>query len=606
MTMRLPWAEREAALVVEQESVLRTLGVPGTLDLLDVGCANGRAYSRTLRAHARHYVGLELSYTAIAGARAHLGDDCVLVNGNAERLPFADGSFDAVFLNDMLAYCDKPRVMREIARVLRPNGVAISLHNNSLGWSLYKLRHPEKPLPLEWLHSSIVIANTLLYRLTGLRLFHTTFNTRADLVAAALDGGLSLDAVWSTRKAYRWWHFIARKPQSALPALRPVVLLTGSYLSQNMGAAAMTIVAHDRLSRLGYEPVLLAKYPEDDRTFAGRYGVRLQAANQFVYTFIVIPFLVLLLPFPTFRRMIRTTWFHDAALCYDLGGITFASSRGSSGFVINLTWLLLGLLLDVPVVKGSQAMGPFDRWYLRAVLPLLRRARLVHARGMDTLNHLHRAGVRTRLTPDIAFLLLPETTVAPEPGFVALVPSSVVRQRYDGKMGEGAYVALFAELARHLIRRGKRVVVLAHSYRDADTENSNDWPLCRKLAELVNEAGLTLHESPGCTPGELKFVLGQAEAVITSRFHGMVAALSMGVPVLVTSWSHKYREVLAMFDLQDWAMDWRAMDARNVQEKTDRLLADAPVLRTRIAGQLYAIRTEAEANFEGLPHVSDR
>lgn len=599
--MRLPWADREAALAIEQASVLARLGAAGTFDILDVGCANGRAYSRDLRAFARHYVGFELSYPALVGARDRLGTECQLVNGNAESLPFAADSFDVVFLNDMLAYCDKPQVLREASRVLRPGGVIVSLHNNSLGWSLYKMRHPEKPLLVEWSHSLVVIANSLLHRATGLRLFHTTFNTRADLVCAALDSGLAIDAVWWTRKVYRWWHFIARKPAHAPPPARPVALLTGSYLSQNMGAAAMTLVANEQLGRIGYDPVLLAKYPADDRAFASRYGVRLQPANQFVYTFGVIPLLLLLMPLPVLRRWIRATWFHDAALCYDLGGITFASSRGLSGFVINLTWLLLALFLGIPLVKGSQAMGPFDRWYLRATLPLLRRVRMIHARGAETLAHLRRARVRARLTPDIAFLLAPEQTMTPAAGFVVLVPSTVVRRRYDGTAGEGAYLALFVALARHLLANGKRVLVLAHSYRDGDTENSNDWPLCRQIAALVDNPDLMLHASQGCSPGELKFVLGLAEVVVASRFHAMVASLSMGVPVLVTSWSHKYREVLAMFDMQDWTVDWRTMDVEGMQARTDRLLNEAPSLRVRIASHLDNVKAGAEGNFEDLP-----
>jgi len=559
-----------------------------------------------LRQHARHYIGLELSFSAIAGARKRYGDDCALVNGNAERLPFADSSFDAVFLNDMLAYCDKPGVMSEVARVLRPGGRAVSLHNNSAGWSFYKLRYPEKPAVLEWLHSAVVLANTFVRRLTGWRPFHTTFNTRADLVEAVLDAGLSLDSVWSTRKAYRWWHFIARKQDFPCARPRPVALLTGSYLSQNMGAAAMTIVANERLRNLGYDCVLLAKYPHDDAPFASRYGVKLQEGHQLAFTFGVIPLLLLLLPFIGVRRWIRAVWFHDAVLCYDLGGITFASSRGAVGFVINATWTLLPLLLDMRLVKGSQAMGPFDRWYLRVAPPLLRRATSIHARGADTLRHLRRERIRARLTPDIAFLLPPEEISTPMPGFVALVPSSVVRQRIDGVAGEGTYLALFAALARHLIARGRRVLILAHSYRSESTENSNDWPLCQRLAETVSDPGLSLHPSPGCTPGELKYVLGKADAVVTSRFHGMVAALSMGVPVLVTSWSHKYREVLEMFDMERWALDWRKLDESKLITTADALLDTAADLRETIAKRLPNVRQAAEANFEGLPPVPSR
>jgi polysaccharide pyruvyl transferase WcaK-like protein len=33
----------------------------------------------------------------------------------------------------------------------------------------------------------------------------------------------------------------------------------------------------------------------------------------------------------------------------------------------------------------------------------------------------------------------------------------------------------------------------------------------------------------------------------------MVSSLAMAVPTLVIGWSHKYKEVLEMFDLEDWA-----------------------------------------------------
>ena len=65
--------------------------------------------------------------------------------GRAERLPFADQTFDAVTFTYLLRYVDDPEAtMRELARVLRPGGTLASLEFFSpddralhAGWWVY-------------------------------------------------------------------------------------------------------------------------------------------------------------------------------------------------------------------------------------------------------------------------------------------------------------------------------------------------------------------------------------------------------------------------------------------------------------------------------------
>lgn len=159
---RVPRETREQGLAELTAGLLAELGLVGKgLRVLDIGCANIRPYSAHARTLAEEYVGLDLAMGELRDAAGrHPDAPPMLIHGSAECLPFPDARFDLVLCNDMLAYTDKARVLAEIQRVLVPGGYLLSLYNNGIGWSLYKLRHPEKPWWVEWAHSLVVIVAT--------------------------------------------------------------------------------------------------------------------------------------------------------------------------------------------------------------------------------------------------------------------------------------------------------------------------------------------------------------------------------------------------------------------------------------------------------------
>jgi len=101
---------------------------------LDVGCGSGLSLVRLagLREIGR-VVGLEPSPGALRLARRHRGFE--RVRGSALALPFAAGSFDVVTCFDVLQHLPEAggdlRAASEIARVLRPGGVAVVRSNAS-------------------------------------------------------------------------------------------------------------------------------------------------------------------------------------------------------------------------------------------------------------------------------------------------------------------------------------------------------------------------------------------------------------------------------------------------------------------------------------------
>jgi SAM-dependent methyltransferase len=93
--------------------------------VLEVSCGHGGGASYLMRAlHPAAYTGLDLNTVGITFCqKRHILPDLDFVQGNAERMPFPDQSFDAVInVEAAINYQNVPRFFAEVQRVLRPGG----------------------------------------------------------------------------------------------------------------------------------------------------------------------------------------------------------------------------------------------------------------------------------------------------------------------------------------------------------------------------------------------------------------------------------------------------------------------------------------------------
>ena len=98
--------------------------------VLDVATGTGMVAFELVRRGGCHVVGVDQSVEMLARARARMASlgpaqdlRVRFVRGEAERLPFADGEFDALTFTYLLRYVDdRLATMREMARVVRPRG----------------------------------------------------------------------------------------------------------------------------------------------------------------------------------------------------------------------------------------------------------------------------------------------------------------------------------------------------------------------------------------------------------------------------------------------------------------------------------------------------
>jgi colanic acid/amylovoran biosynthesis protein len=392
------------------------------------------------------------------------------------------------------------------------------------------------------------------------------------------------------------------------------ISIIGAALSANKGAASMLRAAVEGLLRAdtATQVTILTTYPNADRRLARDLGDRVQVVGLTPRTLVglTVPALVtagiqcltgrgrgILRRHPAARAILDS----DAVL--DLAGVSFVDGRGIPILGYNTLMTGLPLLLGRPVVKGSQALGPFRRPDTRlAARLILPRVHTVCARGAMTAAHLDELGLtNVRRAADLAFLLDHEEApnAWPRPT-VGLVPSEVVKGFFT--RNDQDYNEFIAELVAGVRDRGYDVRLIPHAIRpDRPASRMNDAPLAAELAALCDAP---MREGDP-SPSELRTEIARCDIVVTSRFHAMVSALATSTPVMVIGWSHKYREVLAQFGQDDAALDYRGLDSKTALAHFDRIAGDDTREET-LRAHLPAVRDQAAVTLRAVMAAGTR
>ena len=125
--------------------------------VLDVATGTGAVALELIRHKGCSVVGLDQSPEMLAVARRRLPRDVRLVEGDADQLPFGDGSFDGLTFTYLLRYVEDPAAtLRELARVVRPGGTVAGL----------EFGVPPNPLVRTawrgWVHVGLPVAGRLI------------------------------------------------------------------------------------------------------------------------------------------------------------------------------------------------------------------------------------------------------------------------------------------------------------------------------------------------------------------------------------------------------------------------------------------------------------
>lgn len=209
---------------------------------------------------------------------------------------------------------------------------------------------------------------------------------------------------------------------------------------------------------------------------------------------------------------------------------------------------------DRPILLLPQSFGPFSgNQSQQCMQSVVHSSDRVYARDTTSLQYLqtlveddYQERKKLYQAPDITMFYGNRAVSEPvEPTKrVVIVPNHRVAR---GKVELGSYLNLLASVADQVAKCGLTPIVLLHDAVDMQ------MGLGDQIASIA-QGKVCVEYFPD--PLHAKRYIQQSWAVIGSRYHAILAALSGGVPVTAIGWSHKYQDTLNEFGLGRFSFGW--------------------------------------------------
>ncbi len=201
------------------------------------------------------------------------------------------------------------------------------------------------------------------------------------------------------------------------------------------------------------------------------------------------------------------------------------------------------------IIMLPQAFGPFKNPEVStAVREVVSMSDICFAREETSYQHLVELcgeDTKIRQAPDFTNLVEPIAGFDGSKfhGKVIIIPNQRMLDKTDKTVANN-YFHYLLNVCKYLISSGEDVMILNH-------EGTLDHKICMRLSEACGNIPVITHWNPVF----IKTIIGCCKLLVSSRFHGCVSALSQGVPVIATSWSHKYEMLMKEYGVGDYLVD---------------------------------------------------
>jgi polysaccharide pyruvyl transferase WcaK-like protein len=310
----------------------------------------------------------------------------------------------------------------------------------------------------------------------------------------------------------------------------------------------------------------------------------------------------------------------------DLAGVSFMDGR-TIFLPFNILTIWPAMLLETPVVKFAQGIGSFNSISTKIAAKLfLPKCKQLFARGEITHSYLKKffpTKINYQEASDVAFshkqgdaLSIENVSYCQEietnlksinqsgKKIVGICPSSVVLAKSETNNID--YIATLSDMIEELIKdKNITIFLFPNATRESQIEKfrNNDLPVIQKIISSLLKKDISseqiIYITKDINTDSIKSMLQYCDITVVSRFHAMIASLSLVKPVMVLGWSHKYLEVMKQFDMQKWVIDYQNQDVILYKEILE-MLHTKLLLEEKISLHLPNVKKESFKQFEYL------
>jgi polysaccharide pyruvyl transferase WcaK-like protein len=287
----------------------------------------------------------------------------------------------------------------------------------------------------------------------------------------------------------------------------------------------------------------------------------------------------IILPFGIYHSKLNRakSWLNklsEVDIVIDMSAISYVGYPIGNSISVLLSprfrYFLTALFCRKPFLAWTQSYGPLSPKIVQFIAKLdLSRQPIIFCRGDDCLDEVKNILPTKKIFsfPDVATVLDYDSkwgidyvkSLIPDIDFGKLItvsPSSVIFNKTKTPDGESRHIKDMVSVCNYIINIGYFILLVPHTFRpNRHKPEICDYAVSQLILNQINDLSKVAIVSEDLSPIELKSIISTAYIHIGARYHSVVAALSSGVPTISLSWHPKYKDIMRMYNCENYVYD---------------------------------------------------